>query len=74
MTERFASDTAELYNKIAAEQGLTFEPERFAAAVATHEGMRDALLRLRQVPLSFLEPVYEPASALSWIENGGVSA
>ena len=74
MNERFASDTAELYNKIAAAQGLSFEPERFSAAVATHDGLRDALTRLREVPLSFLEPVYEPASALTWIENGGTSA
>jgi len=74
MTERFASDTAELYDQIAAQQGLAFAPERIAAAVATHEGMRDALLRLRQAPLSFIEPVLEPASALSWIENGGVTA
>jgi hypothetical protein len=74
MTDRFPADTAELYNRIAAEQGLGFAPERYAAAVATHDGLRDALLRLRAVPLSFLEPVLEPASALAWIENGGTSA
>ncbi|GAA0584297.1 hypothetical protein GCM10010172_81580 [Paractinoplanes ferrugineus] len=57
---------------MAAEQGLTFTLERYAAALTLHAGMRDALLRLRQVPLSFLDPT-EPDSALVWLENGGRS-
>jgi hypothetical protein len=68
------SPTAEHYERVALDQGLTFEPARYAAALQTHAGMREALLRLREVPLSFLEPVSEPASALQWIERGGVSA
>jgi hypothetical protein len=69
-----STPTAHDYQRIALDQGLTFQPERYAAALATHTGMRDALLRLRAAPLSFVEPVSEPASALRWIENGGVSA
>lgn len=65
--------SVEDYQRRAADQGLGFEPHRYAAAVVAHTGMRAALLRLREVPLSFLDPT-EPASALSWIENGGISA
>jgi len=73
MSERFTADAVDLYNRIATDQGLAFGPERFAAAVATHAGLRAALLRLREVPLSYLDPVWEPASALGWIESGGTS-
>jgi hypothetical protein len=64
--------TVEDFRHRAADQGFEFELARYAAALATHSGMRDALLRLRKVPLSFLDPT-EPNSALSWIENGGKS-
>lgn len=60
------------YESLALDQGLRFSPERYAAALDTHAGMRAALLRLREVPLSFTDPT-EPASALVWIENGGSS-
>ncbi|MCW2540230.1 MAG: hypothetical protein JWN95_1955 [Frankiales bacterium] len=64
--------TIEDFQSRAADQGFEFELARYAAALSTHAGMRDALLRLRKVPLSFLEPT-EPNSALVWIENGGES-
>ncbi|MET0693816.1 MAG: hypothetical protein ABWX96_03240 [Propionibacteriaceae bacterium] len=57
---------------MAQNQGFSFSAERYAAAALLHESMRDALLRLRQVPLSFLEPT-EPDSALVWLEKGGQS-
>lgn len=60
------------FRQRAADQGMTFLPDRYVRAAVTHAGMRDALLRLRQEPLLFLDGV-EPASALGWIERGGVS-
>jgi hypothetical protein len=62
----------ENFQWMAEDQGFTFTVERYAAALRLHEGMNDALLRLRQVPLSFLEPT-EPDSALVWLEKGGRS-
>jgi hypothetical protein len=62
--------TAEQLAWQAADQGFEFELARYAAALAAHQGMRAALLRLRAVPLSFLDPT-EPDTALSWLENGG---
>ena len=52
-------------------QGLSLEPERLEAALAVHTALQPALEQLRSLPMSFLEPVVEPASALTWIENGG---
>lgn len=52
-------------------QGLSLEPERLEAALAVHTALRPSLERLRSLPMSYLEPVVEPASALTWIENGG---
>jgi hypothetical protein len=63
---------ADNFRWMAADQGFSFTLERYAAALTLHEGMRDALLRLRQVPLSFLDPT-EPDSALVWLEKGGQS-
>jgi hypothetical protein len=59
---------------LAAHQGLGLPPERMEAAAATHAGLRPALLRLRALPLSYLEPVVEPATALRWIQRGGRSS
>jgi hypothetical protein len=64
--------TVDDYRRRAAEQGLAFELPRYAAALEAHAALHDALLRLRAVPLSFLEPT-EPNSALVWLESGGVS-
>lgn len=64
--------TVEDFRRRASDQGFEFELDRCAAALETHQGMRDALLRLRAVPLSFLDPT-EPDSALTWLENGGRS-
>lgn len=52
-------------------QNLSLEPERLAAALEVHYALRPSLEQLRSLPMSFLEPVVEPASATSWIENGG---
>jgi MFS family permease len=66
--------TAALVDALVADQGLEFlSPERRDAALATHRSMRPALLKLRAVPLRFIDPVSEPASALAWLESGGVS-
>ena len=72
MTTSDQPPTIDEYRRRAADQGFAFEMARYAAALTTHAGMRDALADLRAVPLSFLEPT-EPNSALVWIESGGVT-
>lgn len=67
------SPTVDDFRARAADQGFEFELARYAAALATHAGMRQALAELRAVPLSFLDPT-EPNSSLVWIESGGVSS
>ncbi|MGX7680830.1 hypothetical protein ACSMXN_18235 [Jatrophihabitans sp. DSM 45814] len=52
------------------DQAIQFEPERFASAAAIYAQLRPAIEALRAVPLAFLEPVDEPATALRWIERG----
>lgn len=61
-----------LFRDLADHQGFTQLTEaRLATSVATHAAMRDDLLALRAIPLSFLEPVPEPAQAIAWLERGG---
>jgi hypothetical protein len=60
-----------MFRAILANQGLTLTDERLAQAVARHAAMRTDLEALRAVPLSFLDPVLEPGTALQWIEQGG---
>lgn len=63
---------AALFRGMLAEQGLApLADERVAAALAVHAAMGPALAALRSVPLSYLEPVVEPTSALAWLERGG---
>jgi hypothetical protein len=64
--------TADDLRRRAADQGFVFELSRYAAALQAHTALRESLLRLRAVPLSFLEPI-EPDSALIWLESGRVS-
>jgi MFS transporter, DHA1 family, multidrug resistance protein len=67
--------TPELFDALVVDQGLDFlSAERRLAALDTHLAMRSALLKLRAVPLNFLEPVAEPASALAWLESAEVVA
>lgn len=76
MTDRPApvgsTPTVDDFQRRAAEQGFVFELSRYAAALEAHTALHESLLRLRTVPLSFLEPT-EPNSALVWLESGGVS-
>jgi hypothetical protein len=65
--------TETLFREILADQGFTLTEERLAASLATYRAARPDLERLRAIPQSFLEPVFEPASALRWLEAGGVS-
>lgn len=58
-------------NEAIKDQGIEFEHGRFETAAAIYEQLRGPILELRKVPLSFLEPLAEPATALRWIENGG---
>ena len=67
--------TPELFDALVTDQGMGFlSAQRRAAALGTHLAMRPALLKLRAMPLNFLEPVAEPASALAWLERGGEAA
>jgi hypothetical protein len=65
--------TPDTVGTLAANQGLVLSAERIAAAAEFLAAGRPDLVRLRALPLSFLEPVIEPAAALRWIENGGRS-
>jgi hypothetical protein len=69
-----AEPSLETFRALMTHQGLAMSEERIAQAVVTHTTLRPALDALRVVPLSFLEPVLEPATALRWIERGGRSA
>lgn len=53
------------------DQGIEFEPQRRAMAEDIYAGLRPGVEALRRVPLAFLDPVIEPASATQWIESGG---
>ncbi len=69
-----AAASADRYRAALADQGLPpLTDERLAAAVAVHQAMRPDLEALRAVPLPYLEPVSEPASALAWLERGGAA-
>jgi hypothetical protein len=70
MPQEFPPD-AELYQRIADDQGLRFRYEMYVAALTTHASMREALLRLRQEPQPYADHVWEPSSALAWLENDG---
>lgn len=61
----------EEFAALAANADITLTPARLAQAHATHSGYRADLERLRALPLSFTEPVDEPATALAWIAAGG---
>jgi MFS family permease len=58
---------------LAAHQGIEayLSQERLDFAVRVHTALRPKLEALRAVPLSFLEPVIEPATSLAWLERGG---
>ena len=60
-----------MFRAILDNQCLSLSDERLARAVAGHAAMRADLEALRAVPLSFLDPVLEPGTALQWIEQGG---
>jgi hypothetical protein len=45
--------------------------ERVAYAMRQHADFHPKLVAMRAIPLRFLEPVIEPATALTWIERGG---
>ena len=65
--------TRELFEALAANQGVRLPAELLAGAVAAHAEMRAELEELRRVPLSFIDLV-EPATVTAWIERGGRSA
>jgi hypothetical protein len=52
-------------------QGIELSPERLESAAQIYAGLRPGILRLREVGLSFTDPVWEPGHALRWIESGG---
>jgi hypothetical protein len=63
--------TIETFRALARNQGLELSEARLAQAVETHMALRPDIEALRAYPLSFLEPVLEPGTALRWIEQGG---
>ncbi|MCC6435267.1 MAG: hypothetical protein IT196_09585 [Acidimicrobiales bacterium] len=68
----YGEPSVELFAQLAAYQGITSLTEaRLALSVASHADLRPELLALRAKPMPFLEPVPEPAQALTWLERGG---
>ena len=65
--------TESFFREVLTEQGICLSEERLAAALLGHRGARPQIDRLRAVAQSFLDPVLEPASALLWLEAGGVT-
>ncbi len=63
--------TIETFRALLGNEGFEMSDVRLAQAVETHRAQRPDIEALRAHPLSFLEPVLEPATALSWIERGG---
>ena len=73
MTDSVKPASVEFLTEWATLQGLSYSPERLTYAQVEHARMRAELEALRAVPLSYVEPVIEPATALAWLENGGRS-
>jgi hypothetical protein len=63
--------TSDFVRAVARWQGLTNSEERLLGAIDTHQARFPLLAELRAVRLPFLEGCPEPATALSWIEDGG---
>ena len=61
----------ERFSSVLHRQGLALTEERLTQALDTHTAMWPALDALRTVPLAFVGEVFEPATALNWIERGG---
>lgn len=64
--------TRDLFEALAANQGIHLPAELLAGAVAAHAQLRAELEELRRVPLSFID-LAEPATVTAWIERGGRS-
>jgi hypothetical protein len=71
VTEAVDPHSPESLIVIAAQVGITVDPARLPVVSAFTAGLAPRLAELRAVPLSFLEPVVEPGTALRWIERGG---
>jgi hypothetical protein len=56
------------------DRGLDLTGDELEAARAMHARYRHELDRLRAVPLRYLPPYDQPATAVAWIERGGRSA
>ena len=64
--------TVTMVETMAARRGLSLTPEQVQAAAVLDAWLAPRQRALREVPLSFLEPV-EPGTALQWIARGGRS-
>jgi hypothetical protein len=65
--------SAAAYAALLADQGLQLSEERLDEALAVHAALADELPALRAHTFLFLAGRPEPAEALQWLENGGVS-
>ena len=65
--------TRELLAAIADDRELVLSAAELEAAREMHIRFRVELERLRNVPLPYLPPYIEPATAIAWIERGGRS-
>ena len=58
---------------LAANQDISFGPDRLKQAHGAHVDMRAELEKLRAMPLAFVGDVIEPGTAQAWLEAGGKS-
>jgi len=63
----------ELLEAIADDRGIVLTDDELEAAWKMLVRFRAEVERLRMVPLSYLPPFIEPATAIAWIERGGRS-
>jgi hypothetical protein len=61
----------ELLEAIADDRGLVLTDAELEAAWEMLVRFRAEVERLRMVPLAYLPPYIEPATAIAWIERGG---
>jgi hypothetical protein len=73
MNEAIHLPTPEDFAVIARDNGIAMARAHIESACAIHRQFRPKLNVLRDVQLSFVEPI-EPGHAFQWIANGGRSA
>lgn len=61
------------FAEVAADQGIVLSASRLRQAQGVHEAFRAELLRMRALPMPYLDTEHAPLAALVWIRDGGQS-